>query len=32
MTKMLEGGMRVTVNSDDPAYLPGCMTENLIAV
>ena len=23
--------MRVTVNSDDPAYFPGYMTENLIA-
>ena len=29
---MLERGMRVTVNSDDPAYFPGYMTENLIAV
>ena len=29
---MLEWGMRVTVNSDDPAYFPGYMTENLIAV
>lgn len=28
---MLEQGMRVTVNSDDPAYFPGYMTENLIA-
>ena len=28
---MLEKGMRVTVNSDDPAYFPGYMTENLIA-
>jgi adenosine deaminase len=26
---MLEAGMRVTVNSDDPAYFPGYMTENL---
>jgi adenosine deaminase len=29
---MLERGMRVTVNSDDPAYFPGYMTENLITV
>ena len=29
---MLERGMRVTVNSDDPAYFPGYMTENLVAV
>ena len=28
---MLEKGMRVTVNSDDPAYFPGYMNENLIA-
>jgi adenine deaminase len=29
--QMLEKGMRVTVNSDDPAYFPGYMTENLQA-
>jgi len=29
--RMLEQGMRATVNSDDPAYFPGYMTENLIA-
>lgn len=29
---MLDRDMRVTVNSDDPAYFPGYMTENLIAV
>jgi adenosine deaminase len=29
---MLDRGMRVTVNSDDPAYFPGYVTENLIAV
>jgi adenosine deaminase len=29
---MLEQGMRVTINSDDPAYFPGYMNENLIAV
>lgn len=28
---MLERGMRATVNSDDPAYFPGYLTENLIA-
>jgi adenosine deaminase len=28
---MLAQGMRVTVNSDDPAYFPGYMNENLIA-
>jgi adenosine deaminase len=28
---MLEMGLRVTVNSDDPAYFPGYMNENLIA-
>jgi adenosine deaminase len=29
---MLDKGLRVTVNSDDPAYFPGYMNENLIAV
>ena len=29
---MLEAGLRVTVNSDDPAYFPGYMNENLIRV
>ncbi len=29
---MLQAGMRVTVNSDDPAYFPGYMNENLIRV
>ena len=28
---MLERGMRATVNSDDPAYFPGYMNENLVA-
>ena len=28
---MLEKGMRVTVNSDDPAYFPGYMNENVVA-
>ena len=28
---MLDMGLRVTVNSDDPAYFPGYMNENLIA-
>ncbi len=27
---MLDRGMLVTVNSDDPAYFPGYMTENLV--
>ena len=30
--QMLELGMLVTVNSDDPAYFPGYMTENLVRV
>ncbi len=29
---MLDQGIRVTINSDDPAYFPGYMNENLIAV
>ena len=29
--RMLEKGMRVTVNSDDPAYFPGYLNENLVA-
>jgi adenosine deaminase len=29
---MLDMGMRVTVNSDDPAYFPGYMNENLLRV
>ena len=29
---MLDHGMRATTNSDDPAYFPGYMNENLIAV
>jgi adenosine deaminase len=29
---MLELGLNVTVNSDDPAYFGGYMTENLLAV
>jgi len=29
---MLEADIRVTVNSDDPAYFPGYMNENLIRV
>lgn len=29
---MLDEGMRVTINSDDPAYFPGYMNENLLAV
>jgi adenine deaminase len=29
---MLEEGVRATINSDDPAYFPGYMNENLTAV
>lgn len=29
---MLNHGVRATINSDDPAYFPGYMNENLIAV
>jgi adenine deaminase len=29
---LLDEGVRATVNSDDPAYFPGYMNENLIAV
>ena len=29
---MLEQGVRATINSDDPAYFPGYMNENLLAV
>ena len=29
--RMLEKGMRATVNSDDPAYFPGYMNKNLVA-
>lgn len=29
---MLDRGMCVTINSDDPAYFPGYMNENLLAV
>ena len=28
---MLDHGMRATVNSDDPAYFPGYVNENLAA-
>jgi len=31
IAKMLELGLKVTVNSDDPAYFSGYMNENLIA-
>ena len=30
--EMLQRGLRVTINSDDPAYFPGYMVENLVAV
>ena len=32
IARMLELGLNVTVNSDDPAYFGGYMTENLLAV
>ena len=31
LKQMLDAGLVVTVNSDDPAYFPGYMNENLIA-
>jgi adenine deaminase len=30
--RLLDRGVRVTVNSDDPAYFPGYMNENVIAL
>ena len=30
--RLLDLGVRVTINSDDPAYFPGYMNENLIAL
>jgi adenosine deaminase len=30
--RMLDEGVRATINSDDPAYFPGYMNENFIAV
>jgi adenosine deaminase len=30
--RLLDEGVRATVNSDDPAYFPGYMTENLLAI
>jgi adenosine deaminase len=30
--RLLDEGVRATINSDDPAYFPGYMNENLIAV
>ena len=30
--QMLDLGLRVTINSDDPAYFPGYVQENLIAI
>jgi adenosine deaminase len=29
---LLDAGVRATINSDDPAYFPGFMNENLVAV
>ncbi len=31
LKRMLERGLRVTINSDDPAYFGGYLTENLLA-
>ena len=30
--QLLDSGVRVTINSDDPAYFPGYVEENLVAV
>jgi adenosine deaminase len=30
--RMLDAGVRATINSDDPAYFPGYVNENLLAV
>ena len=30
--RLLERGVRVSVNSDDPAYFPGYVTDNLLAL
>lgn len=32
LKKMLDMGIRATVNSDDPSYFGGYMTENFVAV
>jgi adenine deaminase len=32
LKKMLDAGLRVTVNSDDPAYFGGYVNENIIAI
>jgi adenine deaminase len=32
LKKMLDAGLRVTVNSDDPAYFGGYVNENFIAI
>ena len=32
LKQMLDQGVRATVNSDDPAYFPGYVNENLVAV
>jgi adenosine deaminase len=32
LERMLDHGLRACVNSDDPAYFPGYMNENLVAV
>lgn len=30
ITELLERGIKITINSDDPAYFPGYMVENLV--
>src|SRR5262245_32002734 len=32
LKRLLDAGVRATVNSDDPAYFPGYMNENLVAL
>ena len=32
LKRLLDAGVRATVNSDDPAYFPGYMNENLLAL
>jgi adenosine deaminase len=32
LKQLLDSGVRATINSDDPAYFNGYMTENFVAV
>jgi len=32
LKKLLDGGVCVTINSNDPAYFGGCITDNFLAV